>query len=52
MFYLEDKTEDLSLGHSISDNSEKLFQGNKVGAGHIGLFATKDQTVGTSKYYC
>ena len=25
MFYLVDKSEDLSLGCSISDNSEKLF---------------------------
>ena len=29
MFYLEDKCEDSSLGHSISDNPEKLFQRGK-----------------------
>ena len=26
MFYLVDKIEDLSLGHSISDNSERLLR--------------------------
>ena len=29
MFYLEDKCEDSSLGHSISDNPKKLFQRGK-----------------------
>ena len=29
MFYLEDKCQDSSLGHSISDNLEKLFQRGK-----------------------
>ena len=29
MFYLGDKTEDLNLGHSISDNSEELLQEGK-----------------------
>ena len=31
MFYSLDKSEDISLGHSISDNSEKPFQRGKVG---------------------
>lgn len=25
MFYSEDKTEDVSVGHSISDNAERLL---------------------------
>ena len=32
MFYLVDKSEDLSPGHSISDNSEGLVQRGKGGA--------------------
>ena len=36
MFYLLDKSEDISLGHSVSDNSEKLFQRGKAeGTQHI-----------------
>ena len=31
MFYLVDKTEDLSLGHNISGNSGELLQRSKVG---------------------
>ena len=31
MFYSVDKSEDLSQGHSISDNCEKLFQRGKGG---------------------
>ena len=30
--YLADKTEDLSLGHNISDNSERQYQRGKEGA--------------------
>ena len=33
MFYSLDKSEDIRLGHSISDNSEKPFQRGKVGRG-------------------
>lgn len=33
MFYSLDKSEDISLGHSISDNSEKPFQRGKAGSG-------------------
>ena len=29
MFYLVDKTEDLSPRHSFSDNSDRLFQRDK-----------------------
>ena len=33
MFYLVmDKTEDLSPGYSIADNSERLLQGGKEGS--------------------
>lgn len=32
MFYLVAKTEDLSLGHSLSDNSKKLIWRGKDGA--------------------
>ena len=48
MFYLVDKSEDLSLGHDISDNTEKLFQeeeGQEGGVdgkpGYIGVFAKR-----------
>ena len=42
MLYLKDKTEDLSLGHSISDNSESgLLQRGKRGAKIYRRFATK-----------
>ena len=36
-----DKTEDLRLGHSISDNSERLLRRDKGEPGYIGVFATK-----------
>ena len=32
MFYLADKTKDLSLGHRISDSSERLVQRGNGGA--------------------
>ena len=38
MFYSADKTEDLSPGHSISDNSERLLQWGKVGSQDIQEF--------------
>ena len=42
MFYSVDKSEDLSQGHSISDNSERLLQRGGGGElGYIGVFATK-----------
>ena len=50
MFYLSDKTQDLSLGHSISGNSERLFRRGKGGQpGYIRVFATKDQVVGIKR---
>jgi len=41
MFYLADKTEDLSPGHSISDNSERLLQEVREEPGYIAVFATE-----------
>lgn len=41
MFHLADKTEDLSPGHSISDNPEGLLQRRKEKSQDIGIFATK-----------
>ena len=41
MFYLADKTEDLKLGHSILDSSEKLLLRGKEEPGYIGVFETK-----------
>ena len=48
MFYLVEKSEDLSLGHYISDNTDKLFQeevGWEAGVdgklGCIGVFAKR-----------
>ena len=42
MFYLVDKCKDLSLGCSVSDNSEKLFRRGSGGGepGYTGIFAT------------
>ena len=41
MFYLVDKTEDLSPEHSTSDDSEKLFlRGKGSRVEYIGVFAT------------
>lgn len=51
MFYLEDKTEDLSLGHSPSDSSERLLRRDKGGARIYKSFCNKDQVVRTSKDY-
>ena len=64
MFYSVDKSENFSPGHSISDNTEKLFQkgkgvavGVKVGVGVggdriYGSFCNKNQVVDMSKDYC
>ena len=54
MFYLAGKTEDLSLRHSISDNSERPAPKGQGGWGepeYRGVFATKDQVVQTPKDY-
>ena len=51
MFYSADIRRTLSLGHSISDNAEKLFRRGRWGA-RIHRVATKDQAVGISKDYC
>ena len=45
MFYLADKTEDLSPGHSLSDISERLVPGGKGGAWINRIFCNKDQVV-------
>ena len=53
MFYLADFLRTSSLGHSISDNAEKIVPKRQGGElGYIGFFATKDQVVGTSEDYC
>ena len=52
MFYLADKTEDYSLGRSLSDSSEKLPQRGKGGTRAYRSFCNKDQVVRTSKDYC
>ena len=52
MFYLVDKTEDLSPEDSLSDSSEGQLQRGKGGAGIYRGFWDKNQVVGTSKYYC
>ena len=52
LFYLVDKTKDLSLGHSLSASSEALLQRGNGRARMYGSFCNKNQVVGTSKYYC
>lgn len=52
MFYLVDKTEDVSPGHSMSDYSERLLWRGKRGAKKFRNFYNKDQVVRTSKEYC
>ena len=44
MFYLADKTEHLSSGHSISDSSEKLLRRGKAGANICRSFCNKLDT--------
>ena len=41
MFYLADKTEDLSPGGHLSDHSERLLQEAREELGYIGVFAMK-----------
>ena len=49
MFYLADKTEDVSPGHSLSDSPERWLRRGK-GEGRIhGRFCSKAQGVRTSK---
>ena len=52
MFHLADKTEDLSPGHSISDNPEGLLQRRKEKSQDIGIFATKIPGGRNTKNYC
>ena len=39
MFYLADKTEDLSLRRSISDSFERMLQGGRGEPAYVGVFA-------------
>ena len=49
MFYLVDTTEDLSQGHSLSDNSEGWSEQAGRGIKIYRSFCNKDQAVGTPK---
>lgn len=49
MFYLVNKTEDLSLGNSISDNSERLFRRGMGEARTLWEFLHQNQVVRTSE---
>lgn len=51
MFHLVDKTEDLSVGHSPSESSERLLQRGEGGTRLYKNFCNKEQVVGTSKDY-
>ena len=51
MFYLADETKDLSLGHRISDSSERLVWRGKGGARIYRSFCNKDQVIRTSEDY-
>ena len=51
MFYLMDKVEDLSLGHSLSDSSKGLLWEGKGGARVYRYFCNKDQEVRIAKDY-
>ena len=42
MFYLVDKTEDLTLGHNISDNSD-CAEAARREPGYAGVFVTKTE---------
>lgn len=50
MFYSVDKTEDISLGHSISNNSDCYWNGGE--SGYVGDFSTKMKVVRTSEDDC
>ena len=52
MFYLVDKTENLSLGHSLSDISEGLLQRGKRRSRVYRAFCNEYQVVKTSKDNC
>ena len=52
MSYLADKTNILSLGHSISDGSKGLVRSDKGRARIYMGFCNKDQVVRTLKDYC
>ena len=60
MFYSLEKSEDISLGYSISDNSENVpkRQGGRKGGQRLlrtyrrFFFATKNKEVRASKGYC
>ena len=49
MFYSGDKSDNSSLRHSISSNSERLLQSGKGGARIYRSLCNKDQVDGTSK---
>ena len=51
MFYLLDKTVNVSLGHRLSDISKGLLQRGKEGTRIYRRFSRKDKVVGTSKEY-
>lgn len=51
MSYLAVKIKDLSLGHGLSDSSEKLLQRGKGGARIVRSFCNEDQVVTISKDY-
>ena len=53
MFYSVDKTEELSLGHSISDDSAEVICSKEAmeEPGYMS-FCIKNQVVGTLKDYC
>ena len=52
MFYLVNKTEDLSLRHSLSDSSEELLGRGKGGASTCQRFCNKDQVIEASEDDC
>ena len=47
IFYSVGQTEDISLRHIISDNSERLLQSDKGGARIYRSFCNKDKVVRT-----
>ena len=51
MSYLANRTEDLCLEGSLSDNSERLLHSGRRGARLYRRFHNKDQTIETSKGY-
>ena len=53
MFYSADILRTSSLGHSMSDNSERLLPRGKGGVARTyRRFCDKNQVVGISKDYC